>query len=74
MFLFAPHGIWGLIKESWLGSRGGAEPSYEMLLGDWRVTAFRWPQGPSRAVLTLQESDFLVLELDPSSASLKRFL
>lgn len=33
-FLFAPHDIWGLIKESWLGSHGGAEPSYEMLLGD----------------------------------------
>lgn len=34
MFLFAPHGIWYLIKESRIGCNGGTEPGYEMLLGD----------------------------------------
>lgn len=46
-FLFAPHGIWGLIKESRLGSNGGAESRYEMLLGDClQVAATRDCQGP----------------------------
>lgn len=44
-FLFAPRGIWCLIKESRIGSTAGMEPSYEMLLGDSRVAALMAFQG-----------------------------
>lgn len=54
MVLFAPRGIWCLIKESWIGSNVGVEPSYEMLLGDSRVAAL---MDLSRAVLMLREFD-----------------
>lgn len=57
MVLFAPRGIWCLIKESWIGSNVGVEPSYEMLLGDSRVMDLSALMDLSRAVLMLREFD-----------------